>query len=73
MARNKMKKQLFKRSKKDKMKCKPSCSCGGGVYFLGFIGSVVYYIQNAASFFDGVLGVLKAIVWPAMLVYKLLG
>jgi hypothetical protein len=47
--------------------------CGGGVYFLGFIGAVVYYIQTTTGFWNGVLGVLKAIVWPAFLIYKLLG
>lgn len=47
--------------------------CGsGGVYGLGLVGAVVYYIQQAGSFGDGVLGILKAIVWPAILVYKLL-
>ena len=45
----------------------------GFAYFLGFIGAVVYYIQQAASFGDGLLGVLKALVWPAFLVYHLLG
>lgn len=44
----------------------------GGIYFLGFIGAVVYYIQQSATFWEGVVGFLKAIVWPAFLVYKLL-
>lgn len=43
-----------------------------GVYGLGFIGALIYFIQYATSFWDGVLGVLKAVVWPAMLVYELL-
>lgn len=43
-----------------------------GAYFLGFIGAAVYFIQHADSFWAGVLGFLKAIVWPALLVYKLL-
>jgi len=43
-----------------------------GIYGLGLIGALVYYIQHATTFSNGVLGVLKAIVWPAMLVYKLL-
>ncbi len=42
------------------------------VYGLGFIGAIVYYIQHAATFWAGVLGILKSLVWPAMLVYKLL-
>jgi len=42
------------------------------VYGLGFIGAVVYHVQHASTFGAGVLGVLKAIVWPAFLVYQLL-
>lgn len=42
------------------------------VYGIGLIGALVYYIQHATSFSNGVLGFLKALVWPAMLVYKLL-
>ncbi len=42
------------------------------VYGLGFVGALIYYIQHAVTFGAGVLGVLKAIVWPAMVVYKLL-
>lgn len=41
----------------------------GAVYGFGFIGAVVYYIATATSFWMGVLGVLKAMVWPAFLVY----
>ncbi len=44
----------------------------GGIYGLAFLGAAVYYIQQADTFWVGVLGVLKAIIWPAMLVYKLL-
>jgi hypothetical protein len=51
------------------------CGCGscGAVYGLGFVGAAIYYISNAPTFWTGVLGFLKAIVWPAILVYKLLG
>lgn len=45
---------------------------GGGIYGLGFLGALIYYIQNATDFLDGVLGFLKALVWPAMLVYEAL-
>ena len=44
----------------------------GGGYFLGFLGAVIYYISTANSFWMGVLGILKAAVWPAFLVYELL-
>ncbi|MFH0978032.1 MAG: hypothetical protein V1837_01890 [Candidatus Woesearchaeota archaeon] len=46
--------------------------CGGALYGLGFIGSAVYYISTATGFWMGVLGFLKAIVWPAFLVYSLM-
>jgi len=42
------------------------------IWFLGFIGAFIYYIQQATSFWIGVLGFFKAIVWPAFLVYGLL-
>ncbi len=58
---------------KMQMKCGSWNHCGSGVYGLGFIGAVIYYIQTATGFWSGVLGVLKALVWPAFLVHKLLG
>lgn len=45
---------------------------GVSIYGLGFIGAVIYYISTATSFWIGVLGFFKAIVWPAFLVYELL-
>lgn len=39
------------------------------VYGVGMIGAAVYYISVATGFWLGVLGVLKAMVWPAFLVY----
>lgn len=45
---------------------------GGGVYGLAFIGAAVYYISHAATFGAGVIGVLKALVWPAFVIYKLM-
>lgn len=42
------------------------------VYGLGFIGAAIYFISTATSFWMGVLGILKAIVWPAFLVYEAL-
>jgi hypothetical protein len=40
------------------------------VYGLGIIGSAVYFISHATGFWMGVVGFLKAIVWPAFLVYE---
>ncbi len=45
---------------------------GNPVYCLGFIGAVIHYVSIAGSFWAGVLGVLKALVWPAFLVYEVL-
>ena len=45
---------------------------GDAVYGLGLIGALIYYIQHATTFAIGLLGVLKAIVWPAMVIYKVL-
>jgi hypothetical protein len=42
------------------------------VYGLGLIGAWVYYLGHAATFWLGVLGFLKGIVWPAMLVFEAL-
>jgi hypothetical protein len=67
------KKDWFKRGREDKMKCHCGTGCGGGVYFLGFVGAAVFYLQQSNTFWTGVLAILKAIVWPVFLVYKLLG
>jgi hypothetical protein len=53
--------------------CSHRRKAGGGVYCLGFIGALVFYIQHASSFAEGVMGLLKAMVWPALLLHKLLG
>jgi len=40
------------------------------VYGLGLIGATIYFISTATSFWIGILGFLKAIVWPVFLVYE---
>lgn len=47
-------------------------SGGDAVYGLGFIGALIYYVGHADGVWSGVLGVLKALVWPAFLAYDLL-
>jgi len=45
----------------------------GGVWFLGFIGALVYYIHtHSGTFWLVVLAFLKALVWPAFVVYHVL-
>jgi hypothetical protein len=51
---------------------KAGASGGGAVYGLGLIGALVYYWQHAAGLWPHVEGVLKALVWPAFVVYDLL-
>ncbi|PKL70958.1 MAG: hypothetical protein CVV30_03770 [Methanomicrobiales archaeon HGW-Methanomicrobiales-1] len=45
---------------------------GGALYGLGFLGALWYYLTTATSLLGGILGVIKAILWPAFLVYGLL-
>ena len=53
---------------KEKLKdCGTGPSC---VYGLGLIGAAIYYISIATGFWMGVVGFLKAIVWPAFLVFE---
>lgn len=44
----------------------------GGIYGLAIIGAAVYFIQHSTTLWEGLLGVIKALVWPAILIYKLL-
>jgi len=44
----------------------------GGIYLLTIIGAAVYFIQEADGFWEGVLGLLKALVWPAFVIYRVL-
>ena len=46
-----------------------SAPCGGAVYGLGLIGALIWFWQQANGGRERVIGVLKAIVWPAFLVY----
>jgi len=70
------KKKTKKKSKTEECCCsskdfKNMCN-GGCLYFMGFVGAAVYYIQTATSFWMGVWGVIKALLWPAFLVYDAL-
>lgn len=61
---------------------KKNCNCGskhsgdnhvgGAIYGLGLIGAMVYFLPAATNFQTGLLGFLKALVWPAMLVHAAL-
>lgn len=59
--------------KKRRWKGKRNGSTPGVIYGLALIGATIYYIQHATTFWGGVFGFLKALVWPALLIYELLG
>ena len=42
----------------------------GGLYGLGFVGALVWFMDEASGFWAHVVGILKALVWPAFLVYR---
>lgn len=55
-----------------KQKSRGAVPASGAVYGLGFIGAAVYFISHATNFWMGVLGFLKAIIWPSLLIYEAL-
>jgi hypothetical protein len=44
----------------------------GFVYLLTVIGAAVYFVGVANGFWSVVLALLKALVWPAFVVYRAL-
>ena len=45
---------------------------GGQIYCLGVIGAAVYYLHVSYGFWPSITALLKALVWPAYLVYHVL-
>ncbi len=59
---------------KDQKTCKRHynrSNSGNAVYGLGLIGAAIFFVGKATSFWLVLLGLLKAMVWPAYLVYEL--
>lgn len=52
--------------------CMKNNAGSGALYGLGVIGALVYFIQHASSFLDGVAGIILAFFWPGVIVYKVL-
>jgi len=49
-------------------------STPNGIWLLGFVGALAHFLHNdSGTFWLVILAILKAIVWPAILVYHLLG
>lgn len=45
----------------------------GWILFTAYIGAVIYFFQLDPTFWGFVLAVIKAIFWPAYLVFEALG
>lgn len=45
----------------------------GAIYGIGILGALVYFLQHAATFQDGIIGIFKAIFWPGVVLYQVLG
>lgn len=47
-------------------------SGGDAVYGLGLIGALIFYVQQSEGLWQFIVAILKALVWPAFVVYDLL-
>lgn len=47
-------------------------SGAGFVLFVSWFGALVYFVNQAHGFWEVVLALLKAFVWPAILLYHAL-
>ena len=57
---------------KEKTKVVAKESSGNIVYCFGIIGAAVYYIDQANGFWEVILAILKALIWPVFAVYEVL-
>jgi hypothetical protein len=48
-------------------------AAGGAIYGLGIFGALVYFWQQADSFWEYVLAVVQGLLWPAFMVYEVFG
>ena len=69
-----MKKKTIVTSKGEKIIIKNKSYNKGGdsgaIYSLGIVGALFYFLQDARGLEMILLGIGKAIFWPAVLVYK---
>ena len=52
---------------------KNSQSFFGGAYGMTIIGAAFYFVEHTSGFWNIVLAILKAMVWPALMIYHVLG
>lgn len=69
----------MKIKEKETEKCDSSnCHCHRGgaqeaIYGLGMIGALFYFLKGVTGFGAIILGIGKAVFWPALVVFKILG
>jgi hypothetical protein len=44
----------------------------GGTYFLTIIVAPIYIVQHSSGFREAPVGVLQALVWPVIVIYRAL-
>jgi len=52
--------------------CSAGPGCGGAIYGLGFLGALVYFISTAPDFWGIIIGIIKSVFWPGVIVYGVL-
>ena len=45
----------------------------GFILFIAYIGAAVYFVEQANGFWEVIVALLKAIVWPGFVLYHALG
>lgn len=45
----------------------------GYIFFMAWIGALVYFVQQAEGFGEFIVAVLKSLVWPAYVLHSVLG
>lgn len=44
----------------------------GFIFFTAYIGAVIYFFQQSPDFWGFILALIKAIVWPAFILYNVM-
>ena len=52
--------------------CNGNGGSNGAIYGLSVIGALFYFLQNAGNFGEIIIGIGKAVFWPAILMFRLL-
>jgi len=45
---------------------------GSALYGLGIFGALFYFLQDVNTFTSAIIGIFKAIFWPAFIVFQVL-